>query len=110
METGTLVGNRIALASLMIDTEEELFLKRHGCTVEIEAFTCNIILPDGAVRTLTEQNEWGCSRYVIQLPDRTTLTETVFPDGKSQFLFPQHTRWIYRMRCLLWRLRSRLGW
>jgi hypothetical protein len=110
MKTETLVGSRITLISLMIDTEEELFLKRHGCTVEIEAFTCNIILPDGAVRTLTEQDEWGRGCYVIRLPDRTTLTEISVPDGKSQLIFPEPIRWIYKIQCLSWRLRSLLGW
>lgn len=109
MGTETPVEHRITLISLILDTEEELFLKRHGCTVEIETFTCKIILPDGAVRTLTEQDEWGRTCYTIQLPDKTRLTEIYFSDGKSRFIFPEQTSWISKIRSLSERLRSLLG-
>ena len=103
------VENRITLTSLMLDTEEELFLKRHGCTVELETLSCKIIFPVGTVRTPTEQSEWGPQSYVLRLPDRTTLTENCFPDGKSQFIFPERLHWMYRIRHQLWYLRSLLG-
>jgi len=108
MGSGTPVEHRITLTSLVLDIEEELFLKRHGCTVEVETFTCNIILPDGAVRIPTEEGEWGRTRYMIQLPDKTTLTEVYFPDGKSRFIFPEQTGWMNKIRSLPGRLRSLL--